>query len=385
MTRAFLVASIVAITVAGCAGFPAAGPSTGEIVSAKDDAASGRYEVFDVDPTVTAALAGRSDNTFAGSFGGASGGTSDAIGIGDVVAVTIWEAGNGGLFSAPMGTLSSGSKSAAIPEQPVSQAGTIVVPYAGSIRAAGRTPDQVKATIEQALAGKAIEPQVLVSVTRPVYNTATVTGEVTTGGRVPLSGRGDRLLDVIAGAGGLRAPAHEIFVQLNRGRQSSRVPLQRVIDNPSENIPIRAGDTISLLRDPQTFTAFGATGRNAEVTFDATGTSLTEALGKVGGLLDGRADPAGVFVFRYEDPAVVRQIRPDSPLLAAGGLIPVVYRINLREPAGLFVARGFEIADKDVLYVTNAPATELQKFLVLLNLGVGSARNVVATRADLLE
>ncbi|WP_439333767.1 hypothetical protein, partial [Stenotrophomonas maltophilia] len=75
----------------------------------------------------------------------------------------------------------------------------------------------VQALIEAELAGKAIQPQVLVSVTKPVSQTVTVTGEVTAGARVPLSGKGDRLLDVVASAGGVRAAVSETFVRLSRG------------------------------------------------------------------------------------------------------------------------------------------------------------------------
>ena len=76
----------------------------------------------------------------------------------------------------------------------------------------------------------------------------------------PPFGKGDRLLDVIAAAGGVRAPVNETFVELSRGSPTSRVPLTRVIDNPSENIYLHPNDVVTLVRDPQTFIAYGATG-----------------------------------------------------------------------------------------------------------------------------
>ena len=42
-----------------------------------------------------------------------------------------------------------------------------------------------------------------------------------------------------------------------------------------------------------------------QVTFGAEKVTLAEALAKAGGLLDLRADPAGVFLFRFEPAAVV--------------------------------------------------------------------------------
>ena len=38
------------------------------------------------------------------------------------------------------------------------------------------------------------------------------------------------------------------------------------------------GDIITVVRDPQTFTAFGGTGRNAQVPFDTAGITLEEAI-----------------------------------------------------------------------------------------------------------
>jgi polysaccharide export outer membrane protein len=47
----------------------------------------------------------------------------------------------------------------------------------------------------------------------------------------------------------------------------------------------------------------------------------------------------------------------------ADGKVPVVYRINLRDPNSFFVAQSFMIDNKDLLYVSNAPIAEVQKFL----------------------
>jgi polysaccharide export outer membrane protein len=228
---------------------------------------------------------------------------------------------------------------------------------------AGQTPQEVQRIIEEQLAGKAIQPQVLLTVTKPISNTVTVTGEVTAGARVPLTAKGDRLLDVIAAAGGVRAPVNETFVRLSRGNLTVTVPLSRVVAEPYENIFMRPNDVLTLVRDAQTFIAYGATGRNAEVPFEADGITLAQALAKAGGLLDFRADPAGVFLFRFEPASVVRDLRPASPLLATGRYIPVVYRLDMRDANSLFLAQAIRVHNRDVLYVSNAPLTDLQKVL----------------------
>jgi polysaccharide export outer membrane protein len=296
--------------------------------------------------------------------------------------VTIWEASAGGLFSAPLisDKMSAGSNSATIPEQVVGRDGAITVPYAGRVHVAGRTTRAVQGDIEHALEGKAIQPQVLVNVMRAISNTVTVGGEVAAGARVPLSVKGDRLLEVIAAAGGVRAPVNETFVELSRGATTSRVPLSRVIANPRENIYLRPDDVVTLVRDPQTFIAYGAAGRNAEIPFEADGINLAQALAKAGGLDDNRSDPQGVFIFRYEPASIARALRPDSPLIVPGRLTPIVYRLNLRDANSLFVEQNFRIANRDLIYVSNAPFTEVEKVMSVVT-GTLSTASSAATVA----
>lgn len=361
--RVGLFVILSAMTLAGCSNLPASGPSTSDIVSPSAENANFNFELIDLTPASLAALNSRTVDSFSGSFGDRSGAVETRIGIGDFVAVTIWEAGAGGLFSAPLTTdrFSPGSRTATIPEQAVARDGTISVPYAGRVKVAGKTAAEVQSTIEERLAGKAIQPQILVTVSRPVSSTVAVTGEVATGGRIPLSNRGDRILDVIAAAGGIRAPVNETEIRLMRGSRSVAVPMMSVVNNPRENIYLRGGDTLTLVRNPRTFIAAGATGRNTDIPFDADAMNLAQAIAKSGGLLDFRADPEGVFLYRFESAELLRRIKPDSPLLGRGGRIPVVYRVNLRDPNGLFIAQGLRMQRGDILYVSNAPLTDLQK------------------------
>ena len=280
--------------------------------------------------------------------------------------------------------MSPGSRSAVIPEQAVGGSdGSITVPYAGRVRVVGKTPRQVEEEIVRALTGKAIEPHALVTVTKNIANTVTVLGEVTGGSRVPLTTRCDHILDAIAAAGCTRIPAHETFVTLVRDGRSVRIPMQAILSNPAENIYLRPGDVISVARQPQTFTAAGATGTNDVISFEAVGISLDEAIARARGLNDYRSDPAGVFVVRYERPSEYDQLGFVRPAPNPMTRVPVIYRVNMRDPNGFFVARRFPIRDKDILYVSNASSTNIQKVMTLLLpfLGVGGAAVGVAAIA----
>jgi polysaccharide export outer membrane protein len=184
---------------------------------------------------------------------------------------------------------------------------------------------------------------------------------------VPLSPGGDRLLQIIAAAGGAKAPVHETFVRLSRDGTTATIPLEQLVDDPTEDLYAQPGDVVTLLRTPQTFSVFGATGRNAKIAFDARNITLAEALAKSQGLRDDLAKPEGVFLFRYEPNAVVRALDQPVPSEAPGGVSPVVYRFDLRDGKTYALAQEFPVYDKDVIFVADAPAAQVYKFFSALN------------------
>lgn len=345
---------------------PAAGPATASFTS---QSASSRFAlpVVDVTPEVLAAQKLRTPLSLAARVGTGSARSDLRIARGDTVQISLWEAPPGTLFSATTttGQAVSNSSTVQIPAQTVGGDGTVGVPYAGRIRAVGETPASVEGKIVKALEGKAVQPQALVTVQRSAANAVTVTGEVAGGARVPLSSGGERVLDVIAAAGGLRAPVNESVVQLTRGKSSARALFETLVRNGTENVYVRPGDTVTVMREPRSFTALGATGKNAEIPFEASGVTMAEAVAKAGGLVDYRADASGVFLFRFEEDAVARQLFPvDSQGPARP--VPVIYRFNLKAPETLVAMSVFRIVPKDMIYVSNAPGAELQKFMSLV-------------------
>lgn len=358
----------LAVLVAGCEALPGAGPLRSEINEQSQHPEQGQFVLVDINDAVLASLTKRREPTFGGRFGDYRPPSRYTIGVGDTVVVTLWEAGSGGLFSAPMlNGVSTGSRSTVVPEQQVGQDGSITIPYAGRIAVRGLTNDQVEKLIVEKLTGSAIQPQALVSVSRSLSNAATVIGEVTNGARLPLSPRGDRVLDVVAGAGGARSPLHETFIGLSRGKQTVVMPMQALLSRPEENVYVRPQDTLTVIRRPQTFTAFGATGHNNIVPFDAVGITLEEAVAKAGGLQDQRADPRGVYLLRFEEALLAQEIAPPGTEVPLGSRVPVIYRLDMRQASSIFLARRFHIRDKDALYVANAQAADLQKFFLLIN------------------
>ncbi len=254
-----------------------------------------------------------------------------------------------------------GARSAVIPPQTVMQDGAITMPYAGRINVIGRTPPQVEKIIVQRLTGKAIEPQALVTVTKDYSNTVTVGGDaLKQGARIPLNVRGDRILTVIAEAGGiLAASAADLYRTVAAWPARCGCRCRRWVSNPRENIYARPSDTVTVVHYVSSVTAVGATGNNAPLPFNDITMNLEEAVAESGGLVDQRSDPAGVFVLRYEPAEIARLLPGIPPNLADMALVPVAYHINMRDPAAFFAARRFAMRDKDILFVSNSPSTEL--------------------------
>ena len=374
----FLSLLILLPLLAAC-GLPAAGPRASTVVDAANSPAA-PYDLIPLTQQIADLLAAREYESLASAFGEGSGAPDIRIGVGDTVVVTIFEAASGGLFTGDVGALGGAAKSVSLPPQPVARNGTITVPFVGQVKAAGLTPAQLQANVEAGLRDKAIEPQVIATVTQNASTFVTVSGDVARPSRVPLGLDGDRILDVVALAGGSRAQPYDSFVRLTRGGQSVTVSLARIVDDPGQNVYLRPDDQIFVITDPQMFTAFGATSRNASFPFETARLTLVEAVGRAGGLLDSRADARGVFIFRYERPEVYALIsggRPAPSIQQAG--VPVVYQLDMKDPAGYFAAQRFIMRDNDIIYVSNAPATDVQKFLGVIGSTLGLAATTAGT------
>ncbi|AOJ67821.1 MULTISPECIES: polysaccharide biosynthesis/export family protein [Burkholderia] len=379
--RAIAVTVLILMT-GGCSTtptwLPTSGPSKKDITEQK---AALPIPVIDINESVTQRLLGERKNTTFAQVFPSQPVAEYLVGPGDVLQVSIWEAPPATLFgqlSASLGDEMGASRATTFPEQMVNAEGTINVPFAGSVKAASKTPREIEEAITRRLTGKAHQPQVLVRITKNTSSNVTVVGEVNASTRMPLTAKGERLLDTLAAAGGVKQAVSKITIQLTRGGQHYSMPLDSIIRNPNQNIMLRPGDVVTAIYQSSSFIALGATGKNQEVEFEAKGISLTQALGRIGGSDDQRADAQGLFIFRFEDPSTLGG-RAESWPHTAEGKIPVIYRLDLKDPRSFLVAQDFPINNRDVLYMANAPAAELQKFLNILTSSIFTVSSLVNT------
>ena len=384
----------VASVLSSCTSLPSAGPSekaleagaTVKVTSASKAKTVGiDYALVDINKTVLSNMTQSVLTSFSGGFGARGGrGTAPSLplGVGDVVQVSVFESQSGGLFI-PADAGSRPGNYVSLPNQTIDHDGTVSVPYAGRVKAAGRSVEAVQADIENRLSNRAIEPQVLITKISSRSAQVAVLGDVRSPSKIELTEAGERILDVISEAGGLSAPGIETYVTLQRRGQSATVQYSRLVATPAENIYVAPGDTILIDRERRTYLAFGASGLNGRFDFEESNLTFGEALAKAGGLVDTRANPSQVMLYRVVDKLLLARLGVDVSRFTTDS-VPVIFRANLRDPGAFFAMQKFPMQDKDVIYITNADSVELLKFLDILNsvtsTASGVSKDVVDTR-----
>lgn len=367
----FVLCALLVLSLSGCSRYPGwlakAGPVRDQVLDVKDAPLVEGIQLVEVNDALARKLAKRKKSSqFAEAFPD-SVSNAHVVRPGDSIEVSIWESPPAMLFSSmsltPMNgaTATNGVK---LPPQMVDAKGTINVPFAGRVRVNGLSPGRIESVIAGRLEGKANQPQVLVRVSENNTSSVTIIGEVNNSTRMPLTPRGERVLDALASAGGAKQSVDKMSMQLSRGERTAVMALDSIVREPKHNVPLKPGDVLAALFQPQSFSVLGATGKNAEIPFEAKGISLAQALARSGGLDDNRADARGVFVFRFEQADLVAAAGP--AIKTVDDTIPVVYQVNLLDPSTLFVTQNFPVQNGDVLYVSNAPSAEFQKFLRLV-------------------
>ena len=380
MTRTAASLMILAL-LAGCSTLPRDGPSGMGVVTAASTAErQGDYALVNLDFALSERLKAAPPRSFSTLAQASSEAPTDIIGIGDTLAISIFEPG-GGLFGGGS-SRNSESSSQTLPPMVVDRNGAVAVPFAGTVSVQGLTPAQASAAVRRALVGKVANPQVIITLAGNTSNAVTVLGEVRNPGRQPLSANSDRILDVIAAAGGSSRSIYDVTVRIQRGGQTYAAPMSIVTTEFNENVRLQRGDQVNLVCQPRRFSSFGAFNAVARTDLPPGPLTLAEALSGVGGLDSNLADAKSVLVFRFERPEVAQALGIQQAATPRG--VPVVYRLNLNEGSGFFIASNFQIEPDDIIYAPRAGAAEARKFFefvqsvtrVVYDVSVTSAINI---------
>lgn len=357
--RSAAIGALLAATLGGCSMLPSASPTVGQVTKPAALADGRALDLVDLTesgwseedtPIVPSAAWSFTDGTT----------SSEQILVGDNLEIVVFEVGYrlfGAIDSGDAKDPAVSAAGAALPTISVPADGYVAIPYVGPIDVLGRTPQGVATEIRERLRGLSQRADVLVRVASGPMRSITVGGEVKAPGRIAITAAGERVLDVVAAAGGPSEQQSNLIVRLARAGDSQEMPLDQIRAGDAANVRLMPGDVVQLLKRQQSFSVIGAARDVAEVPLADTPVSLVEGLARAGGPIDNQADATGVFVFRYVDKDV-------------GGTmtsVPTIYRLNLLDPRSYFIASRFRMQDDDVVLIANARSAQFAKLVQMLN------------------
>lgn len=343
-TRVLRITAIFALALlSGCSLLSGSGPTRSAILDGSTDPAGAQYDVVDLQAgTIAPYLLDKNRKDDGGTSDGYAG--NIRVMPGDVLRILVADSVEGGLFAplAAGGTLFEAVR--------VDANGAISLPYAGRLKVQGKSLPAIEEMVKGSLRhSAAVQPQVMVDLADDRSNSVLVAGAVPRPGRfggikAPLTA-----LDAITLAGGSTLPSYQADVVIRHGREVKRIPYYQLLNG--RNVAVEPRSELVVEPNLKRFVAMGALSKPGLHELPSNQTNLLDALGVAGGLNDRAADATGVFVFRLEGKT------------ADGSPKPIVFRLNMRNPESMFLAKQFELLPEDVVYVSNAPMYEWEKII----------------------
>lgn len=273
------------VLLTGCGNLPNQGIQRNDVENGEPSGVSGNYLVIDMEQM----SAPRNQQRFAPNqwplFPKKATERFGLIGPGDVLNVTIWEAGSSGLFSSGAGSSSGSSATMGqVNGIEIDPDGFLYFPYLGRFYASGVSTGDLSTILAKMLAEKTKDPQVQVERIKNASNRVSVLSGVKNPGVYELGSNEEDVLDVLAKAGGSMFPSYESLVRVTRDETSKAVYLDHLIQSPDSNFCVLASDEISIERKPKNFTVLGAVRRSGQYNFGHSSISILEGLAKARGL-----------------------------------------------------------------------------------------------------
>lgn len=248
----------------------------------------------------------------------------------DVVQVTVWEHQE---LSLPLGPYRSDKAVG----QMIDENGEMFYPYAGQIKAEGKTITELRDTIGAGLATVFNKPQLEVQLLQSQSKRAYVQGGVEHAGVVPLSNIPTSLLQAISQCGGVSATNGDP-TQVQLIRDGVTYPVDLMALYPSGRGPgdviLKDGDVVRVAEMSESKVyVLGEVGRQQALPILNGHLTLSQALAEVGGLQILSAQSRGIYVIRGD----LKRIN--------------VYHLNSRNPMALVFGDQFKLKPHDIVYV----------------------------------
>ncbi|MGD9919046.1 MAG: polysaccharide biosynthesis/export family protein [Paenirhodobacter sp.] len=370
-----LPASLVLVALVSACTLPRGAAMQREILK-NADAETPSFAHYQIDSALLKTIggwpAGRSASVKRQWLKGGRGTVGQVLAPGDKVAIAVWENGTNKLLSV------NGAPSAQLQQMTISAKGTVFMPYVGPVKVSGLAPDVARAKIEEQVSQFIPDAQIQLEAQPGQSNSVSIVGGVARPGAVPLVDRSTTVLGLISDAGGALPSIENPQLRLQRGGQVYQISMRRVLDDPSLDAGVRPGDKLIVEKDPRTFLALGASGREQVVPFPKDQVNALEAVTLVGGLNAMRADPKGVLILRQYAPAAVHADGLGGPTNQR-----VVFTIDLTTTDGLFSAQNFQVEPDDLVLATESPVNNVRTIVGLFSSVAAATNNAVKVENNL--
>lgn len=272
------------------------------------------------------------------------------IQAGDQLLVTVWDHPE---LTTPAGTMQQAASNGRL----VYPDGTMFYPYVGTLKVEGMTIEELRRTLTSRLSKYLRNPQLDVNVVgtggqvvmEGAFNNTAPQGVTT----VPLT------VSKAVGAAGINLQAADISgLTLIRDGKSYNLDLDAMNRRGAagRDIFLKPGDRLYMpFNDRKEVYVLGEVLRPQALNFRTSDMTLTQALGRVGGLNQVTSNGDAVYVIRGIDAAT---LTPQSPSGTA-----TVYHLRAKSPSAFALASSFSVRAGDVVFVGPAGITRWNRFL----------------------
>ena len=243
--------------------------------------------------------------------------------------------------------------------------GTIFFPYAGTLKVAGETVDEIRAQLTRALANYVKDPQINVQVVGFHSQTYQLAGSVIKPGLYSLTNVPVTVSQAIAGAGGevkslansgtgtlsdlmslpLADLAHVTLISRDR-REVLDLRNFYLFGDQSQDRLVSAGDIIQVPDNSfDQVHVIGEVAKQGNYPMSNGALNLAQALGEAGGMNLNTSNPARVFVFR------------------GAYAKPQVFWLDAHSADAMLLATQFPLRAQDVVYVASSTLTNWNRVL----------------------
>jgi polysaccharide biosynthesis/export protein len=269
------------------------------------------------------------------------------VGAGDVLNVVVW--GHPELNN-PLGQFQDIEAIGRL----VREDGTIFFPHVGLVPVAGRTIEEVRRHVTEALTPYVQEPQVDARVVAFRSQRAYVTGALREPGVLPITAQPLTALDAISMAGGFTELADRRRLVLTRDGRSRRLDLLNLYASGDGDVVLRDGDVLHVPDNAfNKVFLVGEVARQTSVPLHEGRLTLAEAISEAEGLLLGTANTEEIYVLRgepvHDAEGSLRGIRPE------------VYHLDARSAVALVLADAFELEPRDIVFVSSTPVVRFNR------------------------